>query len=338
MARSLAAASEEEAAQAAAGLLPRHGAVDAVVAGVFAAAAAHAGVLLGPVQMLVAGAGTGPRAIDGRTRQPGKGTKRPRGFRAEDAIPPASRVAVPALPAALAAALATFGTVTLSRALEPAIEIAKRVAPARAELFVRFRERGPRLSAGAIGAELVAAGGPMEGGLLTREDLDELRPEVVVVKPMKLGVRPVLTVPWRGAALQGDGSHAELDARHTHVVAAIDGRGTLAIACYEVPLDGVEVAPLQLLAPFAAAPVLRGEPRVRPGAPLAAAAPLALVEVDGAFAIAVGIAQLARAEGALVEWLAGDDPVGRAGPAEGRVVGLARGAAGVSSLGGEGRG
>ncbi len=329
--RVLAVGSEEEASQAAMAILARHNAVDAVVAGVFAAAAAHAGVLLGPVQMLVAGAGVGPRAVDGRTLQPGRGAARPRGFRADDPIPPAARVAVPALPVALAAALATFGTAALGKVLGPAVDIARAVAPARAELLARLGQRGPTLAAGGIAEELVNAVGPLAGGLLTLEDLDELRPEVIVTEPVKLGVRRGLTVPWDAAAVRSiQGS--SLDALHTHVLAAIDARGSLAIACYEVPEDGLSIPELELLAPFAAAPVLRGEPRLRPGTPRPAAAPIAVIEATSVYEMAVGIATLRGGEGVLGRWLADCDPFATAAPAEGRVVGLVKTPTGVGTL------
>ena len=82
---SVASAPEVEAA--AEELLGKGNAVDAVVAGVFAAAAISPGVLLGPVQILVGGAGAGLLAIDGRVRQPGIGAPRPRGFTTGDDIP-----------------------------------------------------------------------------------------------------------------------------------------------------------------------------------------------------------------------------------------------------------
>ena len=53
-------------------------ALGAVTAGFFAAAGAHFGVLLSPVTVLAAGGGIGACAFDGRCRQPGTGTKRPR--------------------------------------------------------------------------------------------------------------------------------------------------------------------------------------------------------------------------------------------------------------------
>src|SRR5580693_5893890 len=97
--QALATASEGSAAEAASAMLVKGNAVDAVVAGVFAAAGAGASVLLGPVQIVFGGAGLGLRAVDGRVRQPGKGAPRPRGFTPEQTVAPAARVGVPALPA-----------------------------------------------------------------------------------------------------------------------------------------------------------------------------------------------------------------------------------------------
>src|SRR3954453_18756949 len=113
-ARALVTASDARVADAATALLTRGNAVDAVIAGVFAAAALVPSVLLGPVQILIGGAGLGLRATDGRVQQPGRGVARPRGFTEDAAIARAARVGVPALPAALASTLATSGASTLA--------------------------------------------------------------------------------------------------------------------------------------------------------------------------------------------------------------------------------
>src|SRR5450432_3699908 len=105
--RRAAAGSESHVAQAARDALARGNAGDAVVAGVLMAAAESPGVLLGPVQLLAGGAGAGLIAIDGRVRQPGLDAPRPRGFVSGEPIPEAARVGVPALPAAVATALAS---------------------------------------------------------------------------------------------------------------------------------------------------------------------------------------------------------------------------------------
>jgi hypothetical protein len=329
--RSLATGSQQDAAQAAAAMLTRHGAVDAVVAGVFAAAATSPAVLLGPVQILLAGAGTGLRAVDGRTVQPGKGNARPRGFRPGDAIPPAARVAVPSLPSALAVTLATFGSVQLTRAVGPAVDLAKACSPARAAVLERIGARGPQLVAGGVGGELVNAVGPLAGGILSLDDLEDLRPGLVVTEPEALGARRAVVVPWDGAAIR-KGSARGIDASHTQVVLAVDARGTWAIAAYEAPEDGVAIPELGLVAPFGAEPVLRGEARVKPGTPRPAAAPIALIEADRVTALAVGIAELHSAEATLGRWLTEADPMDSPAPTDGRALGVVRTDAGVAPI------
>src|SRR5438270_11397807 len=96
-----AVASSPEVEAAAEELLRKGNAVDAAVAGVFAACAMAPGVLLGPVQILIGGGGVGLRALDGRVRQPGIGAPRPRGFRDGEEVPDAARVGWPWLPGTL---------------------------------------------------------------------------------------------------------------------------------------------------------------------------------------------------------------------------------------------
>ena len=113
-ARALAMSNDPIAEEAAIAQLSQGGsAVGAVLAGFFAAAGGYSGVLLSPLTILVAGIGTGGRAFDGRLRQPGLGTKRPRGFLPEEAIPSAARIAVPASVAAAAVANAYDGAKSL---------------------------------------------------------------------------------------------------------------------------------------------------------------------------------------------------------------------------------
>ena len=290
--RRAAAASESHVAQAAREVLANGNAVDAVVAGVLMAGAESPGVLLGPVQLLTGGAGAGLLAIDGRVRQPGLDAPRPRGFLASEPIPPAALVGVPTLPAALAATLASLGSVTMLRAAGPALAWARGRSPERAQFIEAFARRGARaLVDDAIAVELTAVAGRAARGLLTPEDLAAVRPAVVRCDERSLGGSGVLTVPWRGESTR-DGSSV-------HVVAAADGRGMVAIACYEVHLEGVAVAALGLVAPRTAAPVLRGEPRVAPGQPRLAAAPVALRARLGLVDLALGIAAAERADQAL---------------------------------------
>lgn len=299
--RALAAASEEHVGQAAMAVLPRGNAVDAVVAGVFAAAGAARGVLFGPVQLVVGGAGAGLRAVDGRTLQPGKGSKRPRGWLPGEPIPPAARVAVPLLPAALAVALASFGSTPLSRALGPAIELARIKSTARAEILERLARRGPRLARSAVAEELLEAAGRPRGGLVGPEDLEALRPAITACATVDLNGRGTGTVPWGAETVRRGGSGPASSA--VHVVAAMDGRGLAAIACYEEAIEGLPIEGLDLIAPYCAEPVMRGEPRVRPGTPRSAAAPIALSEARGRIELAVGIAGAPDGERELHDWL-----------------------------------
>lgn len=281
--RRAAAASETHVAQAARDVLARGNAMDAVVAGVLMAGAESPSVLLGPVQLLAGGSGAGLLAFDGRVRQPGLGTQRPRGFLSSEEIPEAARVGVPALPAALATALASLGSVTMLRAAGPALAWAKSRSLERAQLLDALARRGaPVLAEDAVASELIAAAGRAARGLLTLEDLAAVRPAVVRCDEGARGPSGALTVPWRGPAE---------DASSTQVVAAIDGRGLAVVACYEVAADGgVAVPALGLHAPRSAEPVLRGQTRVSPGEPRLAAAPIALRALHGIVDFALGVA------------------------------------------------
>jgi gamma-glutamyltranspeptidase/glutathione hydrolase len=288
--RRAAAASEHHVAEAARDVLARGNAVDAVVAGVLMAAAESPGVLLGPVQLLAGGAGAGLIAIDGRVRQPGLGAPRPRGFLAAEAVPDAARIGVPLLPASLATAVASLGAGTLLRAAGPALARAKARSPERAGVLEAVARRGaPALAEERVAAELLAAAGRVARGLLTPEDLSEAMPALTRCEERALGPSGILTVPWREAA---DGSFV-------HVVAAADGKGRVAIACYEVPDEGIQVAALGLVAPRAAEPVLRGKPRVTPGSARPAGAPIALRARKGVVELALGIAAAANANAVL---------------------------------------
>jgi gamma-glutamyltranspeptidase/glutathione hydrolase len=284
-----AAASEAHVAKATLDALRRGNAADAVVTGVLVAAASSPSVLLGPVQILAAGAGTGLVAIDGRVRQPGRGAARPRGFLPKDPIPDAAYVGVPVLPAALAAALGSLGTVTLPRAAAPAIGWARTSAQQRVAVLEAVAKKGGLgLALDAIAVELTAVAGRAVGGLLTRGDLTVSRPEIVRCTERSLGPPGIFRVPWS--------MEDAPDASQVHVVAACDTRGRVVVACYEAAVDAVHVPALGLSAPRCAVPVMRGKRRVAPGTPLPAAAPIALRVRRGRTELAVGVALGARAQ------------------------------------------
>jgi hypothetical protein len=290
--RCAAGASEPHVAQAARDELSQGNAVDAVVAGVLAAAAESPTVLLGPLQLIVGGAGAGLRAIDGRVRQPGLGVPRPRGLLAEEPVPSPARVGVPGLPAALALVLASLGSASPLRVAGPAVARAHTLSPERARFLEAFARRGPSaLVEDAVVSELTAAAGRAAGGLLTRKDLASVRPAIAAYEERSLGPSGVMRVPWRGSEAH--------DASFTQVVAAADARGLVAIACYEAPVEGLALPALGLVAPAFATPVMRGETRVRPGEPRPAAGPIALRALRGIADLAVGLAEAADAEASL---------------------------------------
>jgi gamma-glutamyltranspeptidase/glutathione hydrolase len=304
--RAAADASDGRLLGAAREMLKTGHAIDAVAAGVWAACALSPSVILGPVQILVGGAGAGLHAVDGRVQHAGKGLARPRGFTPDEAIPDAARVGAPALPAALSTALASFGSVTLGRTLGPALEMARSASVARRRLLRLLTERGPlALTDRRIASELVLAAGRGRGGLLSQRDLEELRPAVVRAESTEIHGRRVSTVPWGAEAIRGrpEPGAPATTTRGTRIVVAVDRRGQFAIACYEVADAGLAIEALDLVAPLVADPVLRGRTRTPPGSACAAPAPIALREDDGALVLAAGVGESDAAEATLVAWL-----------------------------------
>jgi gamma-glutamyltranspeptidase/glutathione hydrolase len=325
-----AAASQAGVAEIVGAILSRGNAVDAVAAGVLAAAALVPSVLLGPVQILVGGAGAGLRAVDGRCRQPGRRVGRPRGFVLGAPVPLAARVATPLLPAALATAVATFGRLSFAELAAPAVDVA---SGPRAKVLERVARRGAAALADArVSSEIIAAVGRVAGGLVGQADLDDARPGIVECELASLGLGEgrAIRAPWATDPLPSSAS--------VQVVAATDAKGLVAVACYEAADDGVDVPELGLVAPLFAAPVLRGETRVRPGEPRPAASPIVLVEHDALVDLAVGAAgpHAVVALGAFLGALAGADTVDvalAAGGAQGAPLrGVARSRVGARGL------
>jgi len=300
--------SDLEVAEVGRALLSRGNAVDSVAGAVFAAGALYPSVLLGPVQLLLGGAGAGLRAIDGRPRQPGLGNPRPRGFLPSEAVPPAARVGVPALPAALLAAVTTYGRLSVAAVLAPAVELARAKSKPRAMFLERVSQRGPAALAEAVIAdELVALAGRLSGGLLSKRDLDELRPVVATAVFHRSGAREVACVPW-GAAAVRDPEGTGVAASDARIVVAVDRNGLVAMASYAVPRDGLALEVFDLVAPFSATPVLRSKARVKPGELRSAPAPMALGRSAGVLDLAVGLGATADGEAALGRWLSDYEP------------------------------
>ncbi len=277
--KSAAAATQTGVAVAASEVLAKGNAVDAVCAGVLAAAALDPGVLFGPVHLLVAGPGFGVRCIDGRLRQPGRSAPRPRGFLSDDEVPVAARVAVPGLPAAIATAMSMFGTVTLRASAEPALALLERKHPRRALLDALSRGGPSVLAKDPFAEALVTAFGRLAGGVMT---LDDLRAQRAPAEACVIGDGAAYA-PF--ADEEGAPASVEL-----HAVCAGDRRGGVAVACYEIAREGASVEALGILAPLRAQPVMRGVRRIDPGTALACASSVVLVDTrgDDSFDVAAG--------------------------------------------------
>jgi hypothetical protein len=278
--KSAAAATQSGVAVAASEVLAKGNAVDAVCAGVLAAAALDPGVLFGPVHLLVAGPGFGVRCIDGRLRQPGRNAPRPRGFMSDEEVPLAARVAVPGLPAAIATAMSMFGTVTLRASAGPALALLERKHPRRALLDGLSREGPSVLAKDPFGDALVSAFGRLAGGVMTLDDL----------RAQRAPAEACLVADGAAYAPFADDEDTSTSTAELHAVCAGDRRGGVAVACYELARDGANVEALGILAPLRARPVMRGVRRTDPGATLPCASSVVLVDTEGddSFDVAAG--------------------------------------------------
>jgi gamma-glutamyltranspeptidase/glutathione hydrolase len=260
----------EEAAQDF--MLSGGSAVGAVLSGYFAAAGAYTGVLLAPVTILVGGVGAGARAFDGRLRQPGKGTKRPRGFKSGEQIPDAARVSVPTGVAAVLVAHAYDTSQKLGSIMKAGISRAERVgAEGRAALLRRVRAVGAAAFAEpAFVRPMLHVAGPSQGGLVTPSDFGPVADlDQPAVERTVRGVT-LMEPAWAEEPIVDEGLGIGC------AVCAVDVRGVFAALSYRRAADGLPLEELDLEAPLVAVPVKRGVARVSPGATLPSPAPIAL--------------------------------------------------------------
>jgi gamma-glutamyltranspeptidase/glutathione hydrolase len=250
-------------------------ALAAVLSGYFAAAGANAGVLLGPMALLVGGVGQGARAFDGRLRQPGLGTRRPRGFPNEAEVPEAASVAIPTAPFAAIVAHAYVAGASLAAVIRPGIEAAERAgSPLRARCLERLAAVGASaLAEPAFRRPFLHAGSTSEGGLVTPSDLEPPPDVDLPASETLLDDSRWLSAPWatstgKGVLLGGGGG-----------ICAADAHGVLAAVSYRSVDSGAWLEELGLFAHLSAVPVLRGVPRITPGTRLDAPFPAA-VRVD----------------------------------------------------------
>jgi len=258
-----------------------HGsAVGAVLSGFFAAAGAYAGVLWGPVTIVVGGVGVGARAFDGRLMQPGEGAKRPRGFQDGEDIPLAARVAATNAVSACLVAHAYAGGERLAGIIKPGIVRARQSgAEARAELLGRIRAAGAgALSDAHFVREVLKVAGPVAGGLLGPQDFEASAQTIdQPVVPAAADDDQWCKAPW-----EGDAEEVPPGLGHGHAVIAVDVRGVAAALTFRRITEGLSVPALDLELPTLAVPVQRGVPRVAPGTRLKAPSPIGISMQNGA--------------------------------------------------------
>ncbi|XXT14366.1 hypothetical protein WME94_29370 [Sorangium sp. So ce429] len=294
-----ATASDASAASAARAALESSGsAIDAIVAGFFAAAGAQPDVLLAPAIALAAGVGVGARAFDGRAIQPGRGAPRPRGFVDGQSVPEAAHVAVPRSLGMLVLLHGYLGRARLRELVRAGVAAAERAgASGRAALLREVGSLGAvALRARDVERALLAVGGPVAGGTLTAEDIAEAVPaEVEAASTTIAEGATALQAPWPAGE----------QVRHADAIVACDGWGTVAALAYARTDDGIAVPELDIVLGRDAVPVRRGITRLAPGTPLPAAAPIAILQ-RSTFAAAIALTGRPKLEvNALVALLRG---------------------------------
>lgn len=261
-------------------LLSGGSALGAAVAGFFAAAGAHSGVILSPVTLIATGSGIGARAFDGRCRQPGLGTKRPRGFREGEPVPAQASVGVPGSITALVVALAYDEQAKIARLLRAGIRRARDTgALARAELLERIRAvGGAAVTEASFVRPFLHAAGEAQGGLVGPADLKSIGNVDTAATVYEAGGARWTVAPW---ALEDAPAEAPAELGIGHAICAVDVQGLAVALSYRRVMNGIPIDELELEAPPSAVPVRRGVTRVAPGGSLPAPAPIA-VRVDEA--------------------------------------------------------
>ncbi|MCA9630345.1 MAG: hypothetical protein KC766_21895 [Myxococcales bacterium] len=248
-------------------------ALGACLAGFFAAAAKSDDVLFSPLSIILGGVGTGGRAFDGRLRQPGLGVKRPRGFISEAEVPIAARIAIPCGIAAAAVACAYQAGTSLSGALRPALQLAKKAGGARVDSLERVRQLGGNALRDPLFARpLQLLAGPSEGGVVSAEDLVPQQALDVALTTREASCGLLQEPPW----VADPSTLPDAGDENVRVVLAVDVHGSFAALSFQ-RVSGPLLEGLDLRAPLGGLAVMRGVPRHKPGSALPAPAPIGLL-------------------------------------------------------------
>jgi hypothetical protein len=149
-------------------------------------------------------------------------------------------------------------------------------------VLAKVSQAGPSaLRESLVARPLLAAAGRASGGLLSEEDLAEVRPESALPREAGFGARRrALVAPW---------SAPEAPHRLVEFVAVADAAGVMAVLGYSPDDGGVAVPELGLTLARDAIVVRRGIPRVTPGEPLPSPCPIAIGLDDHVAFIALGV-------------------------------------------------
>lgn len=301
-------------------------AIDAVVAGFFAAAGANAGVLLGSTAAIVGNTGSGVRAFDGRPVQPGKEAARPRGFVEGQAVPDAARVAAARTVPMMFLLHAYGGRTSLSTLAKHGADVAiGQGAKVRARVLRRVGAAGViGLRTEGVHDALLAAANSVAGGALTEADLENVMPGDADARTLYQADGDVHVAGWPWS---GEGA-SDLDVGwNVDVVVAADHWGGVAALSFAHQPKGVDLPGVELSAPRLAVPVRRGVTRIAPGTPLRAPGPVGIARFGRELSLAFGLSGAwQKGEKALFEGdldAASLAPLAAGGAVESALAGLA---------------
>lgn len=254
------AIAEEQAQRS---LISGGSALAAALSGFFAAAGAEAGILLGPVGLLLGGLGAGARAFDGRCRQPGLLGKRPRGVPPGHEPSPRAHVAAPASLAALVVAASYEPGLSLAACIRPGVTRAREGgAFGRARLLELVGEKGAlAFQDDSVRKAYLAQFSAVEGGQVTAADLKP--PAGLDLEALESSGALTLAAPNGDEAASDRGAAGKLQA-----LLVGDAQGQFALLGFTELDSALEFEGYEVLVPTVAIPVERGVPRVKVGTPL----------------------------------------------------------------------
>jgi hypothetical protein len=172
-------------------------------------------------------------------------------------------------------------------------------ADARADLLRRIREVGAgALSEPSFVRALLRVAGPSQGGLVTSADFRTL----AGLDSAASEEQGLALPPW-ASELPGQEDLEALG--HAGAVCAVDARGAVAALCFHRTASGIPLEELDVEIPPLAIPVRRAQPRIAPGAPLPAPAPIALRLVSGVAVEAIADPRSTRLDAARAPLRAG---------------------------------